>query len=39
MNFSFWANAPVEDFSTWDDFYEFLKRDDCWVYTDSTDSK
>ncbi len=31
----FWAKKPVEDFSTWENFYEFLKTDNSWVYTDS----
>lgn len=31
----YWAIAPVEDLTTWEDFYEFLKIEDPWVYTNS----
>jgi len=31
----FWAKTPVENISTWENFYEFVKKEDSWVYTDS----
>lgn len=30
------ADLPVEPFSTWDEFYEFLATDEPWVYTGET---
>lgn len=35
----FWAKAPVEDFTTWEEFYEYLKGEDRWVYTNGTGLK
>jgi len=29
----FWAKTPVENFSTWENFYSFLKKEGSWVYT------
>lgn len=32
----FWAKAPVENFSTWNNFYAFLKQEGSWVYTNQS---
>ena len=29
----YWANAPVENFTNWEDFYLFLENRGSWVYT------
>ena len=29
----YWADSPVQDFTNWDEFYAFLKKDGAWVYT------
>lgn len=29
----FWAEHPVEAFSSWEEFYEFLEEEEPWVYT------
>lgn len=29
----YWANAPVENFTDWEDFYLFLESEGSWVYT------
>lgn len=29
----YWANAPVENFTNWEDFYRFLENQGSWVYT------
>jgi len=29
----YWPEAPVEDFSTWENFYAFLEQEEPWVYT------
>jgi hypothetical protein len=29
----YWADVPVRDFESWKDFYEFLEREEPWVYT------
>lgn len=31
----FWAIAPVEDLTSWEEFNEFLKAENPWVYTNS----
>ncbi len=31
----FWGPPSVENFSTWEEFYEYLKEDDAWVYTNA----
>ena len=29
----YWADIPVEDFTSWEDFYAFLKTEEPWIYT------
>ncbi len=29
----YWADVPVENFSTWEEFYTFLDKEEPWIYT------